>query len=101
MREQVMRRVEAIYDEIKHMGETELSEWLALEQVRIEHGSSSYVGGGSKFSGSASEAFMGDSRIGAKMSIAAAASIRRLELLDDMYGETRRSIEARRKKDQS
>lgn len=76
MRESIVKRIEEALQEVKDMNESQLNEWLVIEIVKIEYGTSKLLGRPSRYG-----------RQMAKMLVGAVAAVRGMELAEDAeYG---------------
>lgn len=72
MRESIVKRIDEALQEVKDMNELQLAEWLAIEIVKIEYGTSKLLGRPSRYR-----------REGAKMLVGAVVAVRGMELAED------------------
>ena len=72
MRESIVKRIDEVLREVKDMDESQLNEWLVIEIVKIEYGTSKLLDRSTRYG-----------RQMAKMLVGAVAAVRGMELAED------------------
>lgn len=72
MRESIAKRIDEVLREVKDMDESQLNEWLVIEIVKIEYGTSKRLDRSTRYG-----------REMAKMLVGAAVAVRGMELVED------------------